>query len=53
MEKNQNRQTSKTHKTPQKTCPIPAEVQGQAGLGSEQPDLVGGVRPHGVGVGIR
>lgn len=38
---------------PTKAMPIPGEVQGQARWDSEQPDLVGAVHVHGVGVGIR
>ncbi|PKU34435.1 dna replication licensing factor mcm4 [Limosa lapponica baueri] len=33
--------------------PIPGSVQGQAGWGFEQPDLVGGVPAHGRGIGTR
>ena len=32
-------------------CPIPGSVQGQAGWGLEEPDLVEGVPGHGTGVG--
>ena len=32
-------------------CPLPGSVQGQAGRGFEQPDLVEGVPAHGRGVG--
>ena len=34
-------------------CPLPGSVQGQAGWGFEQPDLVEGVPAHGRGVGTR
>ena len=34
-------------------CPLPGIVQGQAGWGFEQPDLVEGVPAHGRGVGTR
>ena len=34
-------------------CPLPGSVQGQAGRGFEQPDLVEGVPAHGRGVGSR
>ena len=33
-------------------CPIPGNTQGQAGRGSEQPDLVEGVPAHCRGVGL-
>jgi len=33
-------------------CPIPGNIQGQAGSGSEQPDLVEDVSAHGTGVGL-
>jgi len=33
-------------------CPIPGSVQGQAGWGSEQPDLVEGVPAHRRGLGL-
>ena len=33
-------------------CPIPGNIQGQVGRGSEQPDLVGNVSAHGMGVGL-
>ena len=32
-------------------CPIPGDIQGQAGQGSEQPALAGGVPVHCRGVG--
>jgi len=34
-------------------CPLPGSVQGQAGPGFEQPDLVEGVPVHGGEVGTR
>ena len=33
-------------------CPIPGNVQGQVGQGSEQPDLVEDVPAHCRGVGL-
>ena len=33
-------------------CPVPGNTQGQAGRGSEQPDLVEDVPAHGWGVGL-
>ena len=33
-------------------CPIPGNLQGQAGWGSEQPDLVEDVPAHCRGVGL-
>ena len=33
-------------------CPIPGSIQGQAGCGSEQPDLAVGVPVHYKGVGL-
>lgn len=32
-------------------CPIPRSLQGQAGWGHGQPDLMGGIPAHGGGVG--
>ena len=32
-------------------CPVPGDVQGQAGQGSEQPDLAVGVPVHSMRVG--
>jgi len=34
-------------------CPLPGSVQGQAGWGFEQPDLVEGVPAHGSGAGTK
>ena len=34
------------------TCPITGNIQGQAGRGSEQPDLVEDVPAHCRGVGL-
>ena len=33
-------------------CPIPGNIPGQAGRGSEQPDLAEDVPAHGRGVGL-
>ena len=33
-------------------CPIPANIQGQVGRGSEQPDLVEDAPAHRRGVGL-
>jgi len=33
-------------------CPIPGNVQGQVGRGSERPDVVEGVPAHCRGVGL-
>ena len=33
-------------------CPIPGNIPGQAGRGSERPDLVGDVPAHCRGVGL-
>ena len=33
-------------------CPIPGNIPGQVGRGSEQPDLVEDVPAHGRGVGL-
>jgi len=33
-------------------CPIPGNIQGQVGGGSEQPDLAEGVPAHCRGVGL-
>jgi len=33
-------------------CPIPGDSQGQAGQGSEQPDLAVGVPAYCMGVGL-
>lgn len=33
-------------------CPIPGNIQAQAGLSSEQPDLIKNVPAHGRGVGL-
>ena len=33
-------------------CPIPSDTQGQAGWGSEQPDVAVNVPVHGRGVGL-
>jgi len=33
-------------------CPVPGDIQGQVGQGSEQPDLVSGVLIHCRGVGL-
>jgi len=33
-------------------CPIPGNIQGQVGWGSEQPDLAEDVPAHGRGVGL-
>jgi len=41
------------HVTKRSRCPIAGGVQGKAGRGFGQPDLVGGVPNYGRGVGVR
>ena len=39
-------------RSPRDGCPIPGNIPGQVGRGSEQPDLVEDVPAHGRGVGL-